>query len=83
MLYAHRSNDLKCDFFEKKVVAYLFGENGNVFVEGLGGADVTPGHGGIARGTSGKFTFFKNQSQQREEGMPEIDIRDVLLRAIT
>ena len=64
-------------------MSYLFGKDGDVFIEGLWGAHIPSRYRGVTWGTCGEFAFFKNESQKWEEGMPEIDIRDVLLRAIT
>ena len=63
--------------------AYLFGKDGDVFIEGLRTAHISTRYRGISGCACGQLTFFENESQKWEEGMPEIDIRDVLLHAIT
>lgn len=55
------------------VGAHLLGKGCNVFIEGIGGANVTargcaqPSPSPITGRTRGQFTFLKDQGQQREE----------------
>ena len=65
------------------MMSYLFGKDGDVFIEGLRTAHISTRYRGISGRACGQLTFFENESQKWEEGMPEIDIRDVLLHAIT
>jgi hypothetical protein len=53
------------------MMSYLFGKDGDVFIEGLWGAHVPSRYRGVTWGTCGEFAFFKNESQKWEEGMPE------------
>lgn len=45
---------------------YLLGEDGDVLVERVRGADVRSGRAALSRRAGGQFTFFKNQCEQRE-----------------
>lgn len=40
----------------------LFGEDGDVLVEGVGGADVSAGHPRLSGSAGGELALFKDQS---------------------
>lgn len=46
---------------------HLFGEHSDVFIEGVGGADVSSGHAGLSGGAGGQLTLVKDQGEQREQ----------------
>lgn len=48
---------------------YLFGEDDDVFTEGVWRADVSSCHAALSRRARRQLTFFKNQSEQWEQGM--------------
>ena len=70
---------VKC--FVWGVVAYLFGKDGDIFVERLGRADVATGHARFSRSARRQFTFFEYQRQQREQRMPVHTPRYALISA--
>lgn len=51
---------------EPPLPVHLFGEDGDVLAEGVGGADVSPGHGALPRRAGCQFTFLKDECEQRE-----------------
>lgn len=45
----------------------LFGEYGDVLVEGVGGADVSSGHPGLSGCARRQLALLKHQREQREK----------------
>jgi hypothetical protein len=60
--------------YTRRWEAYLFGENGYVFVERLRGAHVSSRHSWFSGGTRRQLALFENESQQGEQRVTATEI---------
>lgn len=51
-------------------MTHLFGKDGDVLVEGFGGADVAASHPRLPRRACGEFTLLEDQRQKGEQRVP-------------
>ncbi|MPC36540.1 hypothetical protein E2C01_030004 [Portunus trituberculatus] len=51
-------------------LTHLFGKDGDVLVEGFGGADVPASHTGLPRRACGELTLLEDQRQQGKQRVP-------------